>query len=88
MEKQHNWYKGQLVFFRYLNPAIGTVTRWSTKHNWVEVKWSDGHRAARWNSSYVQPLNGVLNYWLALDSGGEMRNATVPKGDKISISKP
>lgn len=78
-----NWYKGQLVFFRCTNPAVGEVVRSSDDHGWVEVRWHGSKKAARYNKRDIQPINGVLNYWLARDTGNEMINATIPKHDLV-----
>lgn len=80
-----NWYKGQIVFFRCSNPAIGEVTRSSDDKEWVEVKWFHSKKASRYSKKDIQPINGVLNYWLARDTGNEMRNATIPSSDKTAF---
>ena len=80
----HRWYKGQLVFFRCLNPAVGEVVRQSDNYEWVEVRWFGSKKSARHPKRDIQPLNGVLNYWLAKDTGKDMVNATLPKPDLVA----
>lgn len=81
----HRWYKGQLVFFRCLNPAVGEVVRSSDNYEWVEVRWFGSKRASRYKKTEIQPLNGVLNYWLQKDCGEPLNNATIPGGDLIAV---
>lgn len=82
---KERWYKGQLVFFRCLNPAVGTVVRSSDDHEWVEVRWLDSAKAKRYSKKDIEPINGVLNYWLARDTGSEIRNASIPREDLIGV---
>lgn len=59
--------KGDLVFFKCSNPAVGVVTRIAKNKTWVEVKWIDMERihkkAHRVKMNWVEKLNPVLNYW-------------------------
>ncbi len=82
----HRWYKGQLVFYRCLNPAVGEVVRSSDNYEWVEVRWLDSKKAARYPKRDIQPLNGVLNYWLQRDTNSPFNNATIPQGDLIAVT--
>lgn len=81
----HRWYKGQLVFFRCLNPAVGEVVRSSDNYEWIEVRWLGSKKAKRYSKKDIQPINGVLNYWLARDTGKDMINATIPKNDLFAV---
>lgn len=81
----HRWYKGQLVFFRCLNPAVGEVVRQSDNYEWVEVRWLGSKKSSRYKKKDVQPINGVLNYWLARDTGSDMINAAIPRNDLIGV---
>jgi hypothetical protein len=80
------WYKGQQVFFKGLNPAVGEVQRSSDNHGWVEVKWYYGSKTYRYSKSQIEPLNGVLNYWLCKDIDYPMTNATIPKSELIAVT--
>lgn len=77
---KERWYKDQLVFFRCPNPGVGKVKRQSDNHGWVDVEWIDGG-TGRYPKEQIIPLNGVLNYWYARETGKEMVNATIPSGD-------
>ena len=74
------WYKDQLVFYRCLNPGVGQVQRQSDDHGWVDIKWIDGG-TGRYPKDKIIPLNGVLNYWYARETGQDLINATIPRGD-------
>ena len=75
------WYKGQLVCYRCLNPAVGKVTRSSDDHGWVEVKWLESKRASRYDKKDILPINGMLNYWIQKDLGIGFSNASIPSSD-------
>lgn len=59
--------KGDMVFFKCSNPAVGIVKRIAKDKSWAEVNWIDIDRivtkAHRCPVKHLELLNPVLNYW-------------------------
>ncbi len=84
-----NWYKGQYVFWRCAHSDIGIVQRSSDNHGWVEVKWLDRGQVTRHKKENIEPLSGVLNYWLIKDGAAyysNCLNVSIPKSERVAVT--
>jgi hypothetical protein len=58
---------GSMVVFTCSNPAIGFIKRMAKDGSWADVKWisgPDSSYTSRKPTSYLRPLNAILNYWM------------------------